>query len=78
MSDYAITPDGDNDGAVYILFGTAVARRFTQFCSSKPDEDMWMAIALAASQVFRVIAEAEGDVLTALDDFHALEEAMGR
>jgi hypothetical protein len=58
-----------------LLVGCAVARRMKQLVPLV-DEDIWLAVAIAAKEVFEVIDRSQGDVLEALDEWHRLEEAV--
>jgi hypothetical protein len=67
--------DEDPGDLAALLVGCAVARRFKQFVPTV-DEDTWLAVAIAAKEVFEVIERSDGDVLESLDEWHHLEQAM--
>jgi hypothetical protein len=58
-----------------LLVGCAVSRRLKQLVPGV-DEDTWLAVAIAAKEVFEVIDRSEGDALEALDEWHKLEQAV--
>jgi len=58
-----------------LLVGCAVSRRLKQLMP-EVDEDTWLAVAIAAKEVFEVIDRSQGDPLEALDEWHQLEDQL--
>lgn len=65
----------DDDGAVDLLIGVAVARRVQQFTGVK-NEALELAVALATKQVLDIVSNSEGNPLEALDSWMECEEIM--